>query len=132
MKLAQLLNSLEKLRPMGQGKWIACCPAHADRSPSLTIKQTPDTIMLYCWGGCSTEEVLAAVGMTFGDLYPENRETVKGQKWDGYMTAKAIADDALFVGVCAATMRNRQLDPIEIDLLMRSAERLQIASGMTK
>lgn len=72
MSLDQLLTTLDKVRPNGSGKWAACCPAHSDKSPSLAIKELPGgRILLHCFAGCSTESVLAAVGLTFSDLMPE-------------------------------------------------------------
>ncbi|MEQ1600386.1 MAG: hypothetical protein ABL885_01305, partial [Methylophilaceae bacterium] len=36
--LDTLLSKLDKVKQNGAGKWIARCPAHDDRSPSLAIK----------------------------------------------------------------------------------------------
>ena len=66
-----LLSRLDKVRQLGPEKWQACCPAHADRSPSLSIRESDGKILLYCFTGCSAEEVLDSLGMSFGDLYPD-------------------------------------------------------------
>jgi len=66
-----ILNRLDKVRKTGADKWQACCPAHEDRSPSLSVRETPDgVILLKCWAGCSNSEILQAVGMDFADLFP--------------------------------------------------------------
>lgn len=68
----ELLSRLDKVRPAGQDTWAACCPAHEDKSPSLTIRQAADgKLLLHCFTGCSTYDVLAAVGLTWGDLFPD-------------------------------------------------------------
>jgi hypothetical protein len=67
---ADIAHRLEARRT-GEGRWIARCPAHEDRSPSLGIRQASDRVLLYCWGGCPTEDVLRAAGLTWGDLFPE-------------------------------------------------------------
>lgn len=54
------------------GRWIARCPAHQDRSPSLTIRAEDDgRILLHCFAGCEPDAVLAAMGLTFAELFPE-------------------------------------------------------------
>lgn len=75
MSADTILQHLEKVRRTGPGSWVACCRAHDDKSPSLTIRETGDgRVLVHCFGGCSVEEVLAAVGLTFADLFPP-RET---------------------------------------------------------
>lgn len=65
-----LLQRLEKVKGRNNS-WTARCPAHADRSPSLAVRQAEDgRVLLHCFGGCETESVLSAVGMTMSDLFP--------------------------------------------------------------
>lgn len=72
MGITDLLSRLNRVRSTGQDRWIACCPSHADRSPSLTVRALPDgRILLHCFSGCEPGAVLDAVGLTFGDLFPE-------------------------------------------------------------
>lgn len=70
-KTDQLLNQLDRVKQTGQGKWLARCPAHADKSPSLAIKEAGDRILLHCFSGCGVTEVLHAVGMDMADLFPD-------------------------------------------------------------
>lgn len=44
----------------GQG-FICCCPAHDDRSPSLSITDVDNKILLHCFAGCTFEEVTCAL-----------------------------------------------------------------------
>jgi len=70
-QLDQLLSRLDGLRQTGHGRWIACCPAHDDKHPSLSIRLTDDdVVLLHCHAGCDTSEVLAALGMEMSDLFP--------------------------------------------------------------
>jgi hypothetical protein len=70
--LENLLSRLEGLKARGPDRWIARCPAHADRSPSLTIRDLGDgRILLHCFAGCEVLHVLQAIGLDFADLYPE-------------------------------------------------------------
>jgi hypothetical protein len=65
----RLLERLDSVRRSGRG-WIARCPAHDDRLPSLAITIGDDGRVLICdHGGCATPDVLAAVGMSVSDLF---------------------------------------------------------------
>ena len=47
---------LVEARRTGNGNWQARCPAHADRSPSLSIGVGSDgRILLHCLAGCALE-----------------------------------------------------------------------------
>lgn len=65
-----LLSRLERVRQYGKG-WSARCPAHQDRSASLSVAFGRDgRVLLHCFAGCPVVDVLAAVGLTLADLFP--------------------------------------------------------------
>lgn len=67
-----LLERLDGVRKTGSDRYVARCPAHADKTPSLSIREMSDgRVLIHCFGGCETEDVLAAVGLTFRDVMPE-------------------------------------------------------------
>lgn len=68
------LARLEHVRPAGAGRWTARCPAHGDRSPSLSIRDTGDRVLIHCFSGCDPSDVLAAVGLAWKDLYSDRWE----------------------------------------------------------
>lgn len=45
-----------------RGKGMCVCPAHDDRSPSLSVTLGRTAILFHCFAGCSNEEVIAALG----------------------------------------------------------------------
>ena len=50
--------------------WLAKCPAHDDKSPSLSISQgDDDCVLLKCHGGCEVRDIVAALGMELSDLF---------------------------------------------------------------
>jgi hypothetical protein len=61
------LTAGEIARHLRRGKrscsgFTACCPAHEDRTPSLSLTDAPDGIVLvHCHTGCSQEAVIAAL-----------------------------------------------------------------------
>jgi hypothetical protein len=72
MSAAKILDRLEAVKQTGPGRWLARCSAHADKSPSLTIRETDHGMtLIHCFAGCEPDEVLAAVGLTMSDLFPE-------------------------------------------------------------
>lgn len=54
-----------------QKGWIARCPAHEDRNPSLSIATGADgRALLRCHAGCTVEAIVNALGLTLADLMP--------------------------------------------------------------
>lgn len=50
----------------------ALCPAHADKTPSLSVAIGDDgRVLLHCFSGCSVESVVAAMGLAMRDLFPQ-------------------------------------------------------------
>ena len=41
-----------------RSKGMCCCPAHADRTPSLSITLGSRAILVHCFAGCSNEAVM--------------------------------------------------------------------------
>src|SRR4051794_19198318 len=70
-----VLNRLEKVKEYGAG-WVALCPAHQDKRPSLLlhINQENGGLMLKCLAGCSYDAIVSALDLQRRDFYPP-RET---------------------------------------------------------
>jgi len=66
-----LLARLEGVRQLGPDRWKARCPAHQDKTPSLSIRQADNRILLFDFGGCEVSDILAAIGLTWRDICPE-------------------------------------------------------------
>jgi len=95
--IGDLLNKLEKVRG-SKGRWVACCPAHVDRSPSLAITETDDgRILLKCFAGCSAQQVVEAVGMDLTDLFPNdnNLSSLKEKHFNKPVRRPFYASDLL-------------------------------------
>ena len=73
MSIENLLSRLQKVKSTGKGRWTCQCPAHDDRSPSMHIKLEDDgQILINCKTGCSTYDILGAIGLDWADVMPEN------------------------------------------------------------
>lgn len=49
------------------------CPAHDDRSPSLSVSNGDGKVLLHCQAGCPVDAVLEALKLTRADLFDEPR-----------------------------------------------------------
>jgi hypothetical protein len=106
--LDNLLSRLDKVKGRN-GNYIACCPAHKDRSPSMTIKETEDgKILMHCFAGCSIGEIAGAIGFDLSDLFPPTDRQDYGQpqrpsrpRFLASDLLKVISFEATFVAVAA-------------------------------
>lgn len=77
--LGKVLNRLDKVKSAGANKWKACCPAHDDKHPTLAITETSQgVVLLKCWAGCSTKEIVSAIGLELRDLFPGDKQPRRG------------------------------------------------------
>jgi hypothetical protein len=72
--LERVLDLLDGVRGRGGG-YVALCPAHDDRQPSLSVGEA-DTgkVILHCHAGCPTKSVLEALGLEWVDLCPSSAD----------------------------------------------------------
>ena len=70
-QLENLLSRLTKVKGRA-GNFVACCPAHEDKTPSLAVKEQDGKIILHCFAGCAVDDICGAVGMSLSDLFPPN------------------------------------------------------------
>ena len=77
MKVEDLLSRLDKVKVGLNDSWKARCPAHLDKTPSLTItvRPTDNAILLHCFGGCPHEAVMEALDLVDADLFNNNGTT---------------------------------------------------------
>ena len=73
MTTAAILELLQDARANGRG-WVARCPAHDDRTPSLSVASGVDgRTLLRCHAECSVEEIVSAMGLRMCDLFVRRR-----------------------------------------------------------
>lgn len=71
MDLRDFLSRLKGVKAQNGGEYICKCPAHDDRTASLCVKDGDKGIVLHCQAGCSTDAVLASMGLKMADLFRE-------------------------------------------------------------
>ena len=129
MKAQVLLCRLVRVRKAGHDRWMACCPAHDDGTPSLSIRELDDgRVLLHCFTGCAVEAILDAVGLQFGDLYPDQPlgHGLKGSEArliSARQGLEIVAKESLLVAVFAADQAQGKL------LTEADRSRLMLAAG---
>jgi hypothetical protein len=67
---AAAFAELLQARPAGTNRWQARCPAHDDRSPSLSLREGQDgRVLIHCFAGCTHTAILAKLGLAQSDLF---------------------------------------------------------------
>jgi len=132
MSASILLSKLSRVKKTGADRWMACCPAHQDKTASLSIKDLPDgRVLLHCFAGCDPDSVLAAVGLTFSDLMPERLQgDFKPVRFafSALDALRALVADLLFIRLCAHRLaQGRALIESDREALHQSAYRIENA-----
>jgi len=71
MMIDQILERLHKVHKNGSG-YMACCPAHEDKNPSLRVTERDDKILIKCFSGCETRDIVGAIGLELKDLFADS------------------------------------------------------------
>jgi hypothetical protein len=91
-----VLGHLQGVRRSGAG-WVARCPHHEDKQASLSVKEGDGgTVLLHCFAGCGTADVVVSAGLAFVDLFPPgSRERLKPRVWMGVIPMNSNGRPAL-------------------------------------
>lgn len=61
----ETIDIVAALKGRWHGSYAMCvCPAHADRTPSLSVRQGERGILVHCFAGCRSDDVLREIGRT--------------------------------------------------------------------
>src|SRR5688572_21455419 len=70
MSLAEILPHLKKVKKTGKNNYLACCPAHNDKSPSMTLMESDGKVVVRCHAECSFESIVNALGLGWEPWFP--------------------------------------------------------------
>ena len=132
--LERIIGRLDKVKEIGPGRYMACCPAHDDRIPSLLVTEKEhDRVIIHCFAGCHYAGVLSAIGLEPGDTYPKTDRNYKplkpGEIWVPRDVVAALRDESLFVVVAASALAaGKVLTEEDNKLLIQEAKRFHAAA----
>ncbi len=123
-----LLSQLHKVKKTGHGQYIAVCPSHNDKNPSLAIRSTEGgKILLKCFAGCSAYAVVSAIGLSLTDLFPNESSYSKPTKnpFPAASVLRCIQTEVLIVVTAACNMANgMKLSNEDLQRLVIAASRI--------
>ncbi len=137
MNIDTLLPHFDGVKKTGHGKYIARCSAHDDRNPSLAISEGDEgRLLLKCWAGCETEDVLSAVGLKFADVMPErvgddHRYKPLRQRFDARQLLATLDHEAMVTAVIAGDiLEHKLIDEDTWGRLASAVERINTTRAM--
>jgi hypothetical protein len=135
MTVENLLSRLSKVRGRN-GSWTACCPSHEDKSPSLAIKEVDGKVLVHCFGGCTVDRIVGAVGMELSELFPPKTPEYRPQpkaKFYASDLMRVIAMEARIVAIGAYDMgKGKTLPEADLARLQLACQRINSALEATE
>lgn len=140
MSVEDFLSRLKKVRQVGPGRWMCECPAHDDRTASLSVRDDGQKTLINCFALCEREAILGAVGLHWSALFHDHdgasREYRGEYRRESRLPARdvleALANEALLVAVAAQNIASGvELTKQDLERLMQAAERILTARTMT-
>jgi hypothetical protein len=90
-----VLGRLDGVAKLGKGH-KAQCPAHGDKTPSLSVKEGDDgRVLIHCFAGCLIEDITAAMGLSMSDLFSANESGRPSHRIPGF-NVRALKEAAEF------------------------------------
>jgi len=105
----KLLSRLEKVKRKGDNSWLACCPAHDDKHPSLGITEKGERVLLRCFSHqCDVSDIVHAVGLELSDLFPEKTskggKPIRKKRFSAEAILEALAEEFVIAELCLAVL----------------------------
>jgi hypothetical protein len=136
MSADALISRLAGVRAVGPRRWIARCPAHEDRHPSLAVRELEDgRVLIHDFGGCGVTDVLSAIGLGLSDLYPDralgDHLPRERRPFDAAAVLSCVGFEVEIASVAADNLANGiTLSDIDRDRLRVAAVRLRNAEEL--
>lgn len=139
--LAVLLDRLQRVKRTGPESWVACCPAHDDKRPSLSIAVgRTGAVLLHCWSNrCAPHDIAGAIGLQLSDLFPpkpaadqtpEERQRMRElAKSSGWKAALGVLDLEAKICLIAVSdvLNGRPFSPLDLERLAVAERRISDA-----
>jgi len=105
MRVDQILTNLENVTKTSDHSWMACCPIHDDKTPSLCITEKDSVVLIHCFGcGCNGVDICEHLNIPASNLFPTSHSSnFQSNNSRNYFPARdvlnALAEDLLIVEI---------------------------------
>lgn len=120
-----ILMRLDKVSA-GDGQWTACCPAHADSKPSLSITLSEKgDVLVNCFRGCSFADICRELNLSEYEMYDNScaSEPIRPMTSRKHVTSTVISADPKW-----QTIHEGFLRAITSELVDDLAHRLKVSA----
>lgn len=120
MNVEKILDRLDGVKKHGNGRYMARCPAHQDKTASLGITDKDGVILLRCFAGCETYWVVRGMGLHMSDLFPDdirNHGKPIKNRWSASQILMALGESMSEVAFYLERQRYKLLTIEELDRL---------------
>lgn len=113
----KFLDRLDKVKPVGDGRFMACCPVQQEKNPSLAVTQKPDgLVLIHCFScGASGIDVCNALGVDPSSLFPPSANPKYEKQprlgFSAWQLLNALEKDALMVLIAARMLLSGETLP---------------------
>jgi hypothetical protein len=125
------LSRLEKVRQTAPGEWVARCPGHLDKTPSLAVKEADDgRILVKCFAGCSFNEICDGAGVKPEEMFPDTNhatfDALERLAFNPRTMLHAMQFNAMVLSIIASDMAaGEPITPEDKETAFRISEELE-------
>lgn len=130
--IEKILNRLDGVKKRGQDRYICKCPAHPDKSPSLSIRQIDERVLIHCFAGCSADDVLGAIGLEIADLFPPRPQSQikRHERFNPFDVLRCLADETGIIALAVSDLAGMGIHFSHIDALRVDTARQRIKGAL--
>lgn len=99
-----VLDRLDKVKSQGTDRWVACCPVHDDKNPSMSISvktnrgvEGGEVLLFHCHScGAKGDSVVKSLGLSASSLF-QNRQIFDAD--DNWLLKKTKEEDDMYIAI---------------------------------
>lgn len=135
MDINDVLARLQGVKKINSNSWVARCPAHKDKTPSLGLRELDDgRILMKCLAECETQSILDTIGLEFKDLFPERLGEFARERrpFPAHIVLEMIGRELDVIALCAGDLYHHKLDEKDRQRLWTAITRVKNIINMNK